>query len=298
MKPSRFDYHVPRELTDAVRLLRDLGPEAKLLAGGQSLMPLLNFRMAQPRHLIDLNRIPDLAYIAERDGGLAIGAMTRQLAAERSALVHECCPLLAAALPYIGHLQIRSRGTVGGTVAHADPASEIPTVLTALDGYVTLTGPSGSRRVSPDDFFVTYLTTSAHPDEILTEIWFPRPPPRCGHAWLEIAYRHGDFALVGLAAVLTLGPDGAITDARLTLAGIDATPIRAAAAEERLRGEMPDAALFGEAARLVARDIEPPTDIHATTEYRRQLAGVLTVRGLEQAMRVARQEGEHARRGT
>lgn len=298
MKPSRFDYHVPSNLSEAVALLRDLGPEAKILAGGQSLVPLLNFRMAQPRHLIDLNRIPELAYIAERDGGIVIGAMTRQRTAERSSLVAEHCPLLAAAIPSIGHIQIRSRGTIGGSLAHADPASELPAVLAALDGCVTLVGPSGSRRVSPDEFFVTYLITSADPDEVLTEVWFPSPLPHTGHAWLEVAYRHGDYALVGVAAVLTLDADGIITGCQLALAGVGATPMRAPAAEERLRGEMPDAALFQEAARLIVRDIEPPTDVHATADYRRHLAGVLTVRGLEQATQVVREEEERARRGT
>jgi carbon-monoxide dehydrogenase medium subunit len=298
MKPSRFDYHVPSNPSGAVALLRDLGPEAKILAGGQSLMPLLNFRMAQPRHLIDLNRIPELAYIAERDGGVALGAMTRQRVAERSPLVGDRCPLLAAALPSIGHIQIRSRGTIGGSVAHADPASELPAVLAALGGCVTLLGPSGSRRVSPDEFFVTYLTTSAGPDEVLTEVWFPSPLPHTGHAWLEVAYRHGDYALVGVAAVLTLDVDGTITDCRLALAGVGATPMRVPAAEERLLGDKPDPALFREAARLVMRDIEPSTDVHATADYRRHLAGILTTRGLEQAAQVVREEENGARRGT
>ena len=285
MKPPRFTYHDPRSTDEALGLLGELGPEAKLLAGGQSLIPLLNMRMAQPHHLIDLNRIPELAYIEERDGGIAIGATTRHRQAERSPLVRERCPLLAQAIGQIGHIQIRSRGTVGGSVAHADPAAELPAVLAALDGQVTLRGPSGTRVVGPDELFVTYLTTSAEPDELLSEVWFPAIPPRTGQVWLELARRHGDYALVGLGTSLTLGADGTIADARLALTGVGPTPTRPRAAEERLRGQRPSAALFREAARLVVQVVEPESDIHATAKYRRHIAGILTLRALEQAVR-------------
>src|SRR5918911_358697 len=252
MKPPRFTYHDPGSLAEALGALAELGADAKVLAGGQSLIPLLNMRMAHPKHLIDLNRITELAYITERDGGIAIGAMTRHRAAERSALVRERCPLLAQAVGQIGHLQIRSRGTVGGSIAHADPAAELPAVLAALDGHVTLVGPAGQRVVKPEDLFVTYLTTSAAPDELLTEVWFPTRPARTGQAWLELARRHGDYALVGLGASLTLDADGAIAQARLALTGVGPTPVRARTAEDRLRGERPQPGLFAEAARLVA----------------------------------------------
>ena len=284
MKPARFAYHDPRTTQEVVGLLGQLGPEAKLLAGGQSLIPLLNMRMAQPQHLIDLNRIPELAYIRERDGGVAIGTMTRHRAAERSAPVRERCPLLAEAIGQIGHLQIRSRGTVGGSIAHADPAAELPAVLAALEGQVTLLGPGGSRVVGPDEFFITYLTTSAEPDEMVSEVWFPALPPRTGQAWLELARRHGDYAIVGLGTSLTLAPDGTIEGARLALTGVGATPVRVPSAEERLRGEHPSEGLFREAARLVARDVEPEGDIHASAKYRRHVAGILTLRALERAL--------------
>ena len=285
MKPPRFTYHDPRTLPEALDLLRQLGADAKLLAGGQSLIPLLNMRMAQPKHLVDLNRIPELAYIAERDGGIAIGAMTRHRAVERSALVRERCPLLAEAIGYIGHLAIRARGTVGGSVAHADPAAELPAVLAALDGQVTLRGPSGTRVVRSDEFFVTYLTTSAGPDELLSEVLFPAAPPRSGQAWLELAQRHGDYALAGVGASITLVGDGTIGDARLALIGVGPTPLRARTAEDGLRGERPGPAPFREAARRVAREVEPESDIHTSAEYRRHLAGLLTRQALERAAR-------------
>lgn len=287
MKPPRFAYHDPRTTSEALALLQQLGTEAKLLAGGQSLIPLLNMRMVQPHHVIDLNLIPELTYIRERDGGIAIGAMTRHRAAERSALVRERCPLLAQAIGQIGHIQIRSRGTVGGSVAHADPAAELPAVMAALDGRVTLTGPSGTREVGADELFVTYLTISAEPDELLSEVWVPAVPPRTGQAWLELARRHGDYALVGLGASVTLSSEGTIEAARLALTGVGPTPLRARAAEDRLRGERPSEAVFREAARLVAREVEPESDIHATAKYRRHIAGILTLRALRQAGRRA-----------
>jgi CO/xanthine dehydrogenase FAD-binding subunit len=290
MKPPRFSYHDPRSLPEALGALAELGAEAKVLAGGQSLIPLLNMRMAHPKHLIDLNRIPELAYVTERDGGIAIGAMTRHRAAERSALVRERCPLLAQAVGQIGHLQIRARGTVGGSIAHADPAAELPAVLAALDGHVTLVGPRGQRVVGPEEFFVTYLTTSAAPDELLTEVWIPglARPARTGQAWLELARRHGDYALVGLGASLTLDADGAIAQARLALTGVGPTPVRTRNAEDRLRGERPQPGLFAEAARLVAREVEPDSDIHASADYRRHVAGILALRALERAAEDAR----------
>src|SRR5438105_12734277 len=190
MKPPRFTYHDPTQLPEALELLAKLGPDAKVLAGGQSLIPLLNMRMAHPEHLIDLNRIQELAYLSERDGGIAIGAMTRHRTVERSTLIRQRLPLLAQAVGQIGHVQIRTRGTIGGSVAHADPAAELPAVLAAFDGHVTLTGPGGIRQVGPEDFFITYLTTSAAPDELLTEVWVPAPPPRTGQTGLEPRRRH------------------------------------------------------------------------------------------------------------
>jgi len=285
VKPPRFAYHDPTTVPEALGLLGQLASDAKILAGGQSLIPLLNMRMAHPKHLVDLNRVSELAYLEQRDGGLAIGAMTRHRAVERSPVVAAACPLLVQAVKQIGHVQIRCRGTTGGSIAHADPAAELPAVLAALDGHVTLVGPSGRRTVQSDDFFVTYLTTTAAPDELLTEVWLPRLPPRTGHAWLELAQRHGDYALVGVGASVTLAADGTIADARLALTGVGPVPVRARAAEARLRGERPSPGLLAEAARLVADGVEPEGDIHATAEYRRHIAGILSGRALERAIR-------------
>lgn len=285
MKPPRFQYHAPQSLDEALALLAELGADAKPLAGGQSLIPMLNMRLARPGHLIDLNRVAELDYLAERDGGLAIGAMTRQRAVERSTLVREGCPLLAQAIRYIGHLPIRTRGTIGGSVAHADPAAELPGVLAALDGRITLRGRSGSRVLGPDAFSLGVLTTAAAPDELVTEIWIPAVPERAGQVWLEVARRHGDYALVGLGASLTLDQDGVISQARLALIGVGPVPVRTPRAEERLRGERPDVSLFREAARLVSAEIQPETDVHATSEYRRRVAAVLAERALAEATR-------------
>uniref|UniRef100_A0A831THI3 Xanthine dehydrogenase family protein subunit M n=1 Tax=Thermorudis peleae TaxID=1382356 RepID=A0A831THI3_9BACT len=285
MKPPRFEYHVPELLDEALGLLAELGADAKPLAGGQSLIPMLNMRLARPGHLIDLNRIAELDYLAERDGGLAVGAMTRQRAVERSTLVREGCPLLAQAIRYVGHLPIRTRGTVGGSVAHADPAAELPGVLAALDGRITLRSRSGSRVLGPDAFFLGALATAAAPDELVTEIWVPTVPERTGQVWLEVARRHGDYALVGLGASVTLDGDGTISEARLALIGVGPVPVRARRAEERLRGERPATSLFREAGRLVSAEIQPETDVHATSEYRRRVAAVLTERALAEATR-------------
>jgi carbon-monoxide dehydrogenase medium subunit len=284
MKPPPFAYHAPTSVAEAVETLWQAGDEAKVLAGGQSLIPLLNFRMARPSALVDLNRIPELAYIEERDGGLAIGAMTRQRAVERSALVQERVPLLAEAVRCIGHLQIRARGTIGGNIAHADPASELPAVLVALEGRVTMVGPNGSRTVPAEEFFLTYFTTCLEPGEMVTEVWVPGAAPGDGYAWLEISQRHGDYALAGVAAGVALDQAGAIEDARIVLTGVGETPVRVPEAEARLRGERPDAPALDEALRLVRESVNPDTDVHASGDYRRQIAGVLTVRALTTAI--------------
>jgi CO/xanthine dehydrogenase FAD-binding subunit len=282
VKPPVFEYVAARSTEEALDELARHGEDAKLLAGGQSLMPILNMRLAAPRRLVDLNRVAELAYVEECDGGVAIGAMTRQRAVEKSALVAGRVPLLAEAIPWVGHFQIRNRGTIGGSLAHADPAAELPAVAACLDARFTVRGPSGTRRLTADELYVTYLTTSLAPTEILTGTWWPAAAPRTGYAWLELARRHGDYALVGVAAAVTLRED-AVTDARLALTGVAGRPIRAREAERRLaQRRLTDAAL-DEAADAVRGAIEPEGDIHATAEYRRHLAGVLTARALRLA---------------
>jgi CO/xanthine dehydrogenase FAD-binding subunit len=292
VKPPVFEYTAVRSVDEAVAELAQHGDAAKLLAGGQSLVPLLNMRLAAPSRLIDLNRVAELAYVAPRDGGLAIGAMTRQRAVERSALAARQAPLLADALPWVGHFQIRNRGTVGGSLSHADPAAELPAVALSLDARFTARGPAGERTIAAADFFVTQLTTALAPTELLTEVWLPASPPGSGSAWMELARRHGDYALVGVAAVVTLAGDR-IGAARLALTGVGDRPVRAKDAEARLAGESLTPAVLADAAEAVRRAIDPGGDIHATPAYRRHVAGVLVVR----AVRLAVARAKEAERG-
>jgi carbon-monoxide dehydrogenase medium subunit len=264
---------------EAVAELGQHGEAGRLLAGGQSLVPLLNMRLAAPGRLIDLNRVGELAYIAARDGGLAVGAMTRQRAAERSALVAASVPLLAGALPWVGHFQIRNRGTIGGSLSHADPAAELPAVAVCLDARLTVRGPAGYRVLEAGAFFRTHLTTALEPTEVLTEVWFPATPSGAGSAWVESARRHGDYALVGVGAVVTLRGER-IGTARLALAGVGETPVRAREAEALLAGQAPSPGLLAATSDAVRRAIDPGDDIHATAAYRRHLAGVLAGRAI------------------
>jgi carbon-monoxide dehydrogenase medium subunit len=281
MKPAAFEYVAPRSLEEAVDALSNGGADAKLLAGGQSLIPLLNFRLARPSLLVDLNRVADLAYVGQRDGGVAIGAMTRQVSIERNTALANQQPLLVEAIKWVGHTAIRSRGTIGGSLAHADPAAELPAVAVCLDAQLSIVGPNGRRTVDAHDFFLGYLTTVLEPDEILEEAWLPPLAPKTGQAWLEFARRHGDFALAGVAVSLSLD-DEVVSDARIVLTGVGGMPVRAREAETLLvGGTVPErASAAGDAVRT---SIDPDADIHATKEYRAHLAGVLT----ERAIRVA-----------
>ncbi len=284
MKPALFEYFDPPTLAEAVSLLRQYEGEARPLAGGQSLVPLLNMRLARPGVIVDLNRIAELDYIRDRDGRLAIGALTRQRAIERSDLVRTRQPLLHAATRFIAHPQIRNRGTIGGSLAHADPAAEYPAVAAVLDAEIVVTGPAGERVIEAKDFFVTYLTTALQPAEIVTEVRVPVLPARTGWSVVEVSRRHGDFALAGVAATLTFDRDGVCSGARIALFGVAPTPLRASASEELLAGRQPDRALLDEAARLAGDAIETPlSDVHASAEYRRHLGRVLTRRALDEA---------------
>lgn len=284
MKPAPFEYFAPTTVDEAISLLQAHEGEAKILAGGQSLMPLLSMRLARPSIVIDLGKLGELAYIRESRGRLAIGAMTTKRRLEDSAPVKTHQPLLHAATLLIGHPQIRNRGTIGGSLAHADPASEYPAVALALDAELCLKGPGGERTLAARDFFVTYLTTALEPSEILTEIRFPAPRKRSGWSFLEVSRRHGDFAMVGVAVLLTLNRRGRIEEARLVLFGVGATPVRASGAEQTLGGEKPGPELFERAAAQVKDDLEDPlSDVHASADYRRHLAQVLTQRGLGEA---------------
>lgn len=282
MKPPPFDYYAPVTVEEALELLVRYGGEAKVLAGGQSLMPLLNFRLTRPAALVDLNRIPDLAYIREHDGWLYLGAMTRQRTIELSPLVRQRVPLLAEATRWVGHLPIRTRGTIGGSLAHADPAAEYPAVLTALEGEVVVRGPRGQRLLGAGALFQSYLTTSLAPDEILTEVRLPATPPGTGVAFEEFARRHGDFAIVGVAALVTVDGEEC-RQARLAAAGAGPTPVRLRAAEEILeRRGLGDEAIAAAAARA-SELVQPDSDLHASADYRRHLTRVLATRALTRA---------------
>jgi carbon-monoxide dehydrogenase medium subunit len=282
MKLPHVDYEAPETVSEAVELLAEHQDEASVLAGGQSLIPLLALRLAHPEVLIDINGIDELSGVAAADGWVAIGAMTREYVAEESGTVTDTVPLLAAALPLIGHEAIRSRGTIGGSLAHADPAAELPAVARALDAEFVVRGQLGERVIPAAEWFEGYLTTSRRPDELLVEVRFPAAGRGTGTSFQEVARRHGDFAIVGLAASLTLS-EGAISDARLAFAGMSDVPVRATGAEDLLVGEEPSPELFDEAARRATDAIDPPADLHGSSDYRRKVAATLVRRGLRAA---------------
>jgi len=283
MKLPQFDYEAPTTVSEALELLAEHQDEANVLAGGQSLIPLLALRLAYPAVLIDINGVDELSGVSAANGSVTIGATTREYVAEASQTIADAVPLLAAALPLIGHEAIRSRGTIGGSLAHADPAAELPAVARALDAEMVVRGSSGERVVPAAEWFEGYLTTSRGPDELLTEVRFPRAARGTGASFQEVARRHGDFAMVGLATSVTLSGE-AITDARLAFAGVSDVPVRASGAEDLLVGERPSDELFDEAARRAAGDIDPPADLHGSAEYRKKVAAALVRRGLREAV--------------
>jgi carbon-monoxide dehydrogenase medium subunit len=286
VKPAQFEYLAPTSVQDAIDALSEGGDDVKVLAGGQSLVPLMNMRLARPRTVVDINRIGELAYIREHDGGLAIGALTRQRAAEKSDLLRERAPLMHEAIGYIGHIAIRTRGTIGGSIAHADPAGELPAVVTALDAELVVRGPGGERTVRPEEFFLTYLTTVLGPDELLTEVRLPAWPAAAGWSFREVSRRHGDYALVGVACTVRLAEDGSCSDARLVLTGVGGAPYVSRAGQDAVRGERPSPALLEHVQEAVSSDegLEPESDIHASALYRKEVAGVMAKRALAAAI--------------
>jgi len=281
MKPAQFDYYDPSTLTEALSLLAQFGETARPLAGGQSLVPMMNMRLARPSQLIDLNRVSELDYLKVDDGELRIGAMTRQRTIERSAIVTERWPLLSDATRYIGHVQIRNRGTVGGSLAHAFPSAELPLVMTALDASLILRSSQEERIVAAREFFLDAMTTAMSTGELLVEIRVPAPPAGALWAFQEISRRYGDFALMGVAVLLTLDTNGVINRARLVFTS--STPHLSRIAEGELVGEKPNENLFRQVASSAAAELETQSDIHATAEYRKHVAAVLARRVLEQA---------------
>lgn len=287
MKPAPFIFHRAQSLDDALALLAE-HPDAKPLAGGQSLIPAMNFRLAQPAALVDLNGVRELAGVATSpSGGLRIGAMTRHVTVERSALVRDLAPLLAEAMPHVAHPQIRSRGTLGGSLAHADPSAELPAVMLALDARFLLQSQTRERWVPASEFFTGLFETALAPGELLTAIEIPARAAQSGHAFLEMARRHGDYALAGVAAELSLNNDGRTSRVRLALLSVGDGPLLSGAAEQ-LVGVVPSVDAIAAVAEAVRAALDPPTDIHADASYRRQLAAVLTRRALALAVERAR----------
>ncbi|HEX6230594.1 MAG TPA: xanthine dehydrogenase family protein subunit M [Actinomycetota bacterium] len=284
MKPAPFDYAAPETLEEAIGLLREHGDDAKVIAGGQSLVPLLAFRLAAPALLVDVNRVDGLSDLRLDDGTLTAGALVRHRDVETLTGLRERCAMLADGVALIGHVAIRNRGTVGGSIAHADPAAEWPSLLLALDGEVDVRGPEGPRTVPGSELFDTYFTTTLRPDELLTEVRLRLPPGRVGSAYLELARRHGDFAIAGAGAVLGLDDGGRVSDARVVLIGVRDTAVRSSGAEAVLRGAEPGEGLFAEAAEAIDGEIDPVTDLHGSSDYRRKVAKVLVRRALSRAL--------------
>jgi aerobic carbon-monoxide dehydrogenase medium subunit len=281
MKPPPFSYHDPKTISEAVELLSRLD-NAKLLAGGQSLMPMLNFRYVQPDHIIDLNLVEGLAYIRETPDGMEVGAMTRQRDLEFSDLVEKRFPLMHEAIAHIGHRQTRNRGTIGGSLCHLDPSAELVSCALALDATVIAVGPNGEREIAFKDFPVGYLTSAIEPTELLTAIRFTAWPAGHGYAFVEFARRHGDFAIVSASALLVEDGAGKIRRASVIIGGMGTVPIRAVELEQALIGQAPDDKLLREACET-CRKFEAIDDVHAPASYRQHLAAVLSRRALERA---------------
>jgi carbon-monoxide dehydrogenase medium subunit len=288
MIPPSFEYYAPTTAEEAIGLLQQLGPEAKIISGGMSLIPLMRLRLAAPRYLIDINRIAGLAEIKETDGFLRIGALAREAELERSALVRSKYPILMETAAVIGDPLVRNRATIGGNLAHADPANDHPATMLALAAEVVATGPTGERRIPIMSFFTGFFATALEPDEILTEIRIPIPPPRSGGAYVKLERKVGDFATAGVAAQLTLGRDDVCDQVRIGLTNVGSMPIEAQQAEEVMRGKRIAPEVVRRAAQLAAEASDPSADLRGSVEYKRDLVRVLTVRALNRALEQAR----------
>jgi carbon-monoxide dehydrogenase medium subunit len=287
MKPGRFEFHRAESVEEAVSLKARYEGEASVLAGGQSLVPMLNFRLARPRALVDLNGIADLAGISVRDGAVHVRAMTRQRDLERHSDATAACPILSGALGHVAHQVVRNRGTVGGSIAHADAAAELPAALLAVDGRVRVQGAAGERTIEAEDLLEFHMSTSLEPDEVLVEVEFPTLPPRTGAACKEVARRHGDYALAGVCAALTLGGGGRVERARLAYFGVAPTAVRAPEAERLLAGAAAEPEAFAAAGHAACELVDAIDEEQASVAYRRRLVDILTRRALEEAYAAA-----------
>lgn len=283
MKPASFSYYRPSTLEETLKLLEQYGDNGKLLAGGQSLIPILNMRLTTLENIIDISRLRELDFIKLEDGVLKVGALCRQRTLEKSPIVKEVAPLLTEAVPYIGHVQTRNRGTVGGSLVHADPTAEIPLSLLALDATAIIQSIEGVREVPVQDFFITYLTTDIAPTEMLTEIHIPLDWIPKGYAFVEFSRRHGDFALVAAACLLDTDDNGVITAGRIVIGGVDAVPLKSQESIDVLLGEKLTDALLEEAGKIASENADPEGDLHASREYRLHLANVFVKRAIRKA---------------
>jgi CO/xanthine dehydrogenase FAD-binding subunit len=284
MKPAPFKYIAAATLEQALALKARYGDDAKFLAGGQSLIPAMNFRLARPAVLLDINGLGECSGVTQdENGGIRIGALTRYRTLQNDGSLGQAFPLFGETLPHIAHPQIRNRGTIGGNLSHADPASELPALAVAMEAMIQVKASTHQRRIAAADFFQGLLTTDLRPDEMLVEIEFPAPKPRTGTCFAEVARRRGDFALAGAAATISIDADGLCTHARLALCGVGETPVDASGAAAVLVGQRVDAERMDHVAEAVRRMIEPAGNVHATPDYQRHVAGVLTQRTLATA---------------
>jgi len=290
MIPPSFDYHVPDSVNDAIGMLQKYGSEAKILSGGMSLIPLMKLRLAEPAHLIDINRISGLDYIKESDGFLRIGALAREVDLEKSELVRSKYPLLLDTTLVIADPLVRNRATIGGNLAHGDPANDHPATMLALEAEIVVVGSQGERKIPVTSFFTDLFTTALSSGEILTEIRIPIPPPGSGGSYFKLERKVGDFATAGVAAQLTLGKDDVCERAGIGLTNVGLTPVKARRAEEALRGKKIDGESIKRAAQLAAQESEPTADLRGSQEYKRDLVRVLAIRALDRAL-------ERSRRG-
>ena len=287
MIPAPFDYFAPRTLKEALTLLNQHGEEAKLLAGGQSLLPLMKLRLGRPKLVIDINRIPGFGKIKESDGEFHLGAMTRHVAVEESKPLRKKLAILPETATWIGDPQVRNLGTIGGSLAHADPAADYPTVVSALQARFQLKSLHGERWISAEDFFIDMMTTALEPTEMITEIVFPKLPPRTGAVYLKLERKAGDFATVGVAAVITLDADSRCSESRLFIGAVGPKPIRARGGEEHLKGQHLTESLLNQAAEAAALGTDPETDLRGSREYKQAVTRVYTARALKEAFRRA-----------
>jgi len=285
MKPCAFEYFDPQSVEEVFKLLDKLGDDAKILAGGQSLLPMINFRLARPEVLIDINKLDELDYIKEENGYICIGALTRERAIEDSELIKSKIPILSEAVKYIAFLPIRNKGTLGGSIAHADPSAELCLMMIALEAQIKIESSQDARWVDAEDFFLTYLTTVIEPHELITEIRMPIPAAETIHSFQSFSRRHGDFAIVSVAVVLEINDDGICEGAKIALGSVNPTPLRVAEAEDMLIGKKLDAKLIEAVANETAEASDPDPDLHSSADYKREMARNFTKKGLMQVLK-------------